>query len=390
MARLREDRLDEPNLSPATPIPESAQRQAAIVAGTLNPTQTNRNAGAAAGAANATDASNTLAGLQPQIGSVGTAATALAGGAGTGGGGGTGSGAGGGVGTGTNIPTTASLSTSTNDPGALQIITDGLAREGLGSLAAQVWAMSNEGYNTNAILNDPVRGIRNSQVYAQRFPAMKVLNAAGQGISESQYIAKEDADRSLIHQYLGSSASLYDNPQSLGQIISGFKSTAELQTHLQAAADAVTMANPATIQWLKDNGMSQGDLTSFWLNPDVTMQDVQRRATAGQLGGIAANTGVHLGLNSANTLANEGVTNSQGIQGFGQIGMEGQFQNQLPGDANAPVTQQDLLDATFSNNAQAQAKINLVRGQRIASFQDGGNMATDAGGVVGLKNANTP
>ena len=135
--------------------------------------------------------------------------------------------------------------------------------------------------------------------------------------------------------------------------------------------------------------MSQGDLTSFWLNPDITMTDIQRRANMGQLGGIAVDTGTNLNATQANTLAAQGVTPGQAKQGFGEIGLEGQFKQQLPGEANAPVTQQDLLDATFSNNADAQQKINLVRQQRQAAFQEGGNMAATNQGISGLGSSNT-
>ena len=167
MARLREDRLDEPNMRPATPIPESAQRQAAIVAGTLNPTPANRNAGAAAGAANVTDADNTLAGLQPQLDELTKQANDFVPPTGGGGGGGgaptvVGAPVLGGDGyyhtqlsdgtwiTGVQGQSTTKLGGG-GDPGALQIITDVLNQAGLGSLAGNALSMWNKGFNIRKV-----------------------------------------------------------------------------------------------------------------------------------------------------------------------------------------------------------------------------------------------
>ena len=66
-----------------------------------------------------------------------------------------------------------------------------------------------------------------------------------------------------------------------------------------------------------------------------------------------------------------------------------QFMQNLPGDVNGALTQQQMLDAAF-NGGDALAALNRVRGSRIAAFQDGGQFAQDNKGVVGLASANTP
>jgi len=392
--------LAQRSSAPSTLTPAQVAAQAAITAGTLNPTVANKNAAAAAATTGiqATDA--TITGLQPQLDALTAQATALAGTPAAG------------------APTVSgaayqgadgywyypmsdgstmkgALGQSTvkpgggGDPGALQIITDTLNQAGLGSLAGNALSMWNKGFNINAIMDDPTNGIRASQAYKQRFPGMAALNAAGHGITEGEYIAKETTDRGLLYQYLGDAAKPFDTTANLGAIISGFKSSTELQSDLQAAHDVVN-ASPETATWLKNTyGLSQGDLAAYWLNPDIASTDITRRAQAGQLAGISHQSGFgDLSQIQAEGLANQGVTPGQAHNVFGQIGQEGEFMRNLPGDTSGALTQQQMLDAAF-NGGDALTMLNRVRGQRVAGFQDGGQFAADSKGLVGLTSAST-
>lgn len=259
----------------------------------------------------------------------------------------------------------------------------------IGFTQAQIDNFYNE-YKSGLPLSRIVDDIRQTPQYTQRFPGMAALAKTGNRISEAEYITKENADRTLLQTYLGPSASQYNTTAQLGNLIANNVSTAELQGRLQAANDAVLQADPHTVQWLKDNGLTQGDLTAYWLNPDVALADVQRRANMGQLGGIADSAGFgNISADQAKQLSLAGISNDQAKQGFGQLGLDGQFQQALPGNESPTVTQQQLIDATFNNDANAQAQLNRVRGARVAQFQDNGAFATDSKGVIGLGTANT-
>lgn len=301
-----------------------------------------------------------------------------------------GSGSGGGSGSSPNGPAVVTpVAGGGGDSGALQIITDALNSVGLGSLAGNAWDMWNKGLNMNAIMNDPKTGIRASEAYKARFPGMKALNDAGHGISEMDYIAKENTDRGLLYQYLGSAAKAFDNTANLGSIISGFKSSVEFEDHLQGAHDALN-ASPETKAWLKSTyNLSDGDLAAYWLNPDVAGLDIQRRDQAGQLAGISAQSGFgQLTQAQAEELAKSGVTNSQAHNVFGQIGQEGEFMKNLPGETPDALTQQQMLDAAYQGG-DALAALNRTRAGRVAKFQEGGGFAQDSKGVVGLDTAAT-
>ena len=96
-------------------------------------------------------------------------------------------------GTGKNLVGT--IPTDLSGGTADDIFINGLSATGLGSIAGMVQGLVNQGINSAGI----VSAIRATPAYAARFPAIKALNAKGEGITESQYITKEDTDRQMLY-----------------------------------------------------------------------------------------------------------------------------------------------------------------------------------------------
>ena len=273
-----------------------------------------------------------------------------------------------------------------NNVSGQQIINDLLSQWGLQGLAATVWGKY-KGSEPAAAITD---FIRSTPQYAQRFPGMAALNKQGRAINESQYILKETQDIEYMRQYLGNSASQYTDTATLGNLIGNNVSSAELQYRLQAAHDSVLSADPATVQFLKDNyGLSTGDIAAYFLNPDKALVDIQNRANAGQLGGQSVETGFGLNANQADTLANSGVQAGAASRNtFAQLGQEGQFMQALPGDGETgSVTKDQLLNASFLGNATDTQAVDAVAAKRKAIFQEGGQYAATNAGVGGLGSA---
>jgi hypothetical protein len=260
----------------------------------------------------------------------------------------------------------------------IQTVMNGVGLAGLATKAYQDWK---NGVPVSEIMDT----IQRSPDYAQRFPGMADLAKRGQRISEANYIAKETQDSEIMKQF-GLPQGLFDDRVTLGKLIAGQVSSTELQARVQAAHDSVLSADPAITQYLKDNyGLSQGDLTAFWLNPELALADIERRSNAGMLGGIGRETGFgNLTTSQAETLANQGVTDTQARAKFGQLGQMGQLQQNLPGSETGSVNQQQLLDAGFSGDANAQQAVNRVMGSRKAIFDEGGGFAGNNAGISGL------
>jgi len=322
------------------------------------------------------------------------------------GGGNTGGGGGGGgnpvvtgtgsTGNGTTTPTVTPGGSINANPGALQIITDALSAAGLGSLATKAWSMWNQGYDMNAIMDDPTNGIRASAVYKQNFPAMAALNAKGQGISEAAYLAKENADLELMKQY-GIPSGIFDTKDYLGSLMTNNVTTQDLQSRLQAVSDTVNSYDPSVKKYALDTyGLDSGHLAAWALDPTKALPVIQQQAKAVQIGGAALMTKFAGGLGpngelstaQAEALAGAGVTQAQAQTGFNNIAQQGQLAQALPGDVSGNVTNQQLINAQFGMNANDTMALKKVQQGRINEFNAGGAVVGNANGLAGLGTSN--
>lgn len=279
---------------------------------------------------------------------------------------------------------------------ALQIITDALTAAGLGSLASKAWTMWNQGFDINAIMDDPINGIRAQPVYKQNFPAMAALNAQGQGISEAAYLQKEQADIQLLKQF-GIPAGVFDTKDYLGSLMTNNVTTQDLQGRLQAVADTVNSYDPAVKQYAFDTyGLDLGHLAAWALDPTKALQVIQQQAKAVQIGGAALMTGFAGGLGAngelstaqSEALAGAGITQSQAQTGFNNIGQQGQLAQALPGDVSGNVSNQQLINAQFGMNPNDAIALKKVQQARINEFNAGGAVVGNAAGLSGLGTSN--
>ena len=282
------------------------------------------------------------------------------------------------------------------NPSALQIITDALTGAGLGSLAANAWTMWNKGYDINAIMDDPINGIRASAAYKTVFPAMAKLNAMGEGITEGQYLAKVQADKEILKQFNVPSG-IFDTPDYLGSLMLNHVNTVDLTNRLQAAQDSVLSLDPSILKYGKDSyGLDTGNLIAWALDPTKATPIIVQQAKAMQIGGAALQSGFAGGMGTngellasqAEALANQGVTQAQALQGFVQLGQMGQYGQMLPGDVSGALTNQQMINAEFNANANDVMALNKVKATRVNEFNAGGALAANAGGVGGIGAAN--
>ena len=292
-----------------------------------------------------------------------------------------------GLATASGLPSGSTVATTTptdlSGGTADDIFINGLSAMGLGSLAKSVQGLVNQGIGTAGIISY----IRSTPDYTARFPAIAAMNAKGMGISEAQYIAKEDTDRQLLYQYLGPSAATYDNYAQLGSLMLNNVNSATLQTRLQGVHDIVN-ASADTKNWLQNTyGLSQQDLAAAWLDPSTTSDAVTLRAQAAQIGGAGFQSGFGtLTQAQAEALVQQGVSLSQAQSTFAKIGNAGQLEQNLPGNDPGSLTQQQILDASFTGGAPGQALTNL-QDQRVGEFQANGGVAADTSGVGGNRSA---
>lgn len=297
----------------------------------------------------------------------------------------------GGSNTSTGTSTKTSSGTGGVAQGAKDIVNKMLSDAGMESLTNDVWDQWTSGTTADQIMEY----IRKSPKYAERFPAMKTLNAAGRNISEAEYIGKEQADINLMKQY-NIPSGVFDSKDYLGKLIANNVTQVDLQNRLIAAQDTVMSYDPSVVKYAKDTyGLGVGDLMAWALDPTKALPVIQQQAKAMQIGGAAYAAGLaaqDISKAQAESLAAAGVTQQQAQEGFVKIGQMGEYKQGMPGITNPAevVTNQDLINAQFATSPEAIVKVNKAKASKLAEYAQGGQFAATQAGLVGIGTAPQP
>jgi hypothetical protein len=283
---------------------------------------------------------------------------------------------------GTPTPVKTGITQSAKD-----IVNQFLKESGMEALSNEVWSQWTAGTSAPQIIDY----VRSTPSYAARFPAMAALNKAGRNISEAAYIAKEQADIDLMKQY-GMDISVYGTTSYLGSLIENNVTYSDLNSRLIALRDTVKSYDPSILKYAKDTfGLTDGDLMGWAADPKMALPAIQQKAEAFKIGGAALASGYvaqsankELTQEQANALAAAGVTQQQAQQGFTNLGQMSQYQQALPGEATAPLTEQQLINAQFGLNAPDVEALKIAKQKKLSEFAQGGNFAATQGGISGL------
>ena len=266
--------------------------------------------------------------------------------------------------------------------GAEAQISATLNQYGLGGLARWAWNEYKAGVPVEQIFLD----LRQRPEYKARFPAMEALGRQGHAISETQYIQLEDTYRQIAHS-AGLPPGFYDRPNDFTGFIAGAVSPAEFKTRVDLASQAATTAPPETRAALKSlYGLSQGDLTAYWLDPVKSMPVLQQRFAAAQAGGAATQSGYGaLSRIEAEQIAARGLDQTQVQKGFGDLTRQAELFGALPGEAEGQITRDQQLAATFAGSTEDQLRIENEARKRAAEFAGTGrDYAATQRGITGL------
>lgn len=266
----------------------------------------------------------------------------------------------------------------TQGQSASGMVDEFLSNYGLQGLGAQILGWRKQGASDPEI----ILKIRETAEYAARFPAMAALRKNRVGFSEGDYVHYE---RSIREQ--NQAAGLTDDwndPQDIQKLLESNVSPAEYQARLQARQTAVWQSPPEVRQALQDYyGISAGQLTAFWIDPDRALPLIQRDLAAAQAGGSAQRTGFgQIDRDYAEHLADLGLTQQQLDVGFNKVAGMGQITQGLPGQQPGIGTT-TALQAQFDQNAQAQAQVEAAQADILNQFRRGGQPAATNRGVLG-------
>lgn len=279
--------------------------------------------------------------------------------------------------------TTGGLSPATGttpeQASARGVINTFLANYGLGSLGDTAWQWYLAGQSIDQIMLN----LRGTPEYQARFPAMDKLGKQGRAISETDYINYEKTIASQ-NQAAGLPQGMYDNPTDIASLLENNVSPTEYRDRLQAYQTAAWQTPPEVRQALTDYyGISPGQLTAFFIDPDRALPLIQRDLAAAQAEGTSVRTGFgQLDQQMAEHLADLGLSQQQLDTGFGKIANQQELIQGLPGQQPGIGTT-TALQAQFDQNAQAQQAFEAAQQGQLNRFKQGGGPAATNKGILG-------
>ena len=272
---------------------------------------------------------------------------------------------------------------SSQPTSAYAIIANTLANYGLQDLAETVRQIVFEENITDEAV---VYGrIRETPQYRQRFRANEERRARGlNALSEAEYINMENMYRWTLRS-AGMPANFYDTPEELSALIAGDVSPNEFSNRIVQGYQAVKMADQNVVQEMKRlYGVDDSQLAAYFLDPDKGTQTLLQQARSAEIAAQArTQAGMEISVQTAQQLAQAGVSQQQAQQGFGQIGAMQELFQPLQGEE--AITQAEQVAGVFGVEGAAQQRIRQrIRG-RQAAFETGGQFVGQQSTVTGLQ-----
>jgi hypothetical protein len=196
----------------------------------------------------------------------------------------------------------------------MDILTARFAQFGLSSLVPKIKELAISGATENTI----TFALMETDEYKTRFKANEIRLAKNlKVLSPAEYITVEDSYRQVLRAY---GLKQFDTDDYVSQFIANDVSPTELSNRVVTAVQRVQNADPAVSRTLRDYyGVGQADLVAYVLDPEQQFQKIQRQVSAAEIGTAARVQGLEAGVNVAEQLAAQGVTQAEAQKGYATI-----------------------------------------------------------------------
>ena len=212
--------------------------------------------------------------------------------------------------------------------------------------------------------------LQESEEYKRRFAGNEIRAKKGlQVLDPASYLNAEDRYRQYLRDY---GLKQFDTDDYVRKFIENDTSVAELSNRINIAATRIQNADPSVKAMLRDYyKLDDTQLLAYVLDPESQIAEVQRRATAGEIGAAAGMQGIRTGVDVAEQLARQGVDQQAAQRGYSTIAdalptaekLSGIYGTTMPGYGLAEA-EQDV----FNTLASAQRKRKNLIGREIAEF----------------------
>lgn len=205
------------------------------------------------------------------------------------------------------------------DKSALEILTNQLAKWGLGSLTGKLSGLIKDygAANTEAI----VLNLKGTTEWQTRFAANTARVKAGLAeLSPAEYIKAENSYRQVMQSF-GLPTTFYDSQADYRKFLELDVSPSELQDRAKVAQQTWLSQDQATKDtWRSWYGLSDGAAIASILDPTKALPIVQSMAEAAKAGGAARRNGLDANQSRIRGYVDQGISADQISQGFSDIG----------------------------------------------------------------------
>jgi len=256
---------------------------------------------------------------------------------------------------------------------ALASLTSRFSKYGLESLIPKIRELVINGSTEATIALE----LAETEEYKQRFKANQERLKKGLSVLDAgTYIGMEDSYRQALRAY---GLKQFDTDDYVSQFIANDISANELSNRIVTAVQRVQNADPAITKQLKDfYNIGQNDLVAYVLDPNQQFQKIERQVQAAEIGVAAARQGINTGVQVAEQLAAQGVTQAEAQKGYATIADILPDAKKLSDIYGTTLEGYDLGQAeqeVFNQLASAQRRRQKLSAREIAAF--GGSSGTN-------------
>jgi len=219
-----------------------------------------------------------------------------------------------GAGSGNNVPEGTTLEERQRKENALASLTARFAQYGLESLIPKIKELVINGSTESTIALE----LAETNEYKQRFKAnTERLKKGLSALDPGTYIGMEDSYRQALRAY---GLKQFDTDDYVSQFIANDISANELSNRIVTAVQRVQNADPAITSQLREfYNIGQNDLVAYVLDPNQGFQRIERQVQAAEIGVAAARQGLKTGVQVAEQLAAQGVSQAEAQKGYATI-----------------------------------------------------------------------
>lgn len=237
---------------------------------------------------------------------------------------------------------------------AIAVLTARFKSYGLESLASTVQRLAVDGATEATI----TLALQETSEYQQRFKANALRIKSGTTVlTPAEYLNLEDTYRQVLRAY---GLTQFDTDSYVSQFIANDMSPTELSNRVVTAVQRVQNADPSLLTQLTEYyGIGSKDLVAYILDPVQQFQKIERQIAAGEIGVAAARQGLTAGVNVAEQLAAQGITQAEAQRGYSTIAdilPQASKLSEIYGGQLDKYGQAEAEQEVFSSLASAQRK----------------------------------